>query len=357
MAVVGHGLVGLALGTCISAGARNHRLPYLWAGIMVLLAYAVDLAEWFAVIFDPDLIDRRFVTHSPVLVAGLAVAVCALLGIYCRLRRAWSYVLIAGVIFSHLLLDASQVRIGLAEWYSGRVFGFQKVSHSVSLPAELCVYGAPLVGTLLVRASFEKGCGRGARIVSWVLVVLAGVSAFTRHAVVWGPLYALSVLHAVIVLRRQLNIRLLWNALPLLPLLALGCTTWLAAHRLQQAKLLARQGLDQEAVRVYQTALDVPSRTGRDAIYLSMGISYAKLGDLSAAEWAYRKTLALSIRPGWPELVLADFYVRHQGTSFYRPKQAVRLYGLLLEAGGVPKDIKSRVRVRLNRLRESGVIP
>ena len=357
MALVGHGLIGLAMGGCVPSGARNHRLPYVWLGIMVLLAYAVDLAEWFAVVFEPDLADRRFVNHSPFLVACVAVGVCAVLGAYCRLRRVWPYAVIGGVVFSHLLLDLEGVRIAVAEWYSGQTFEDGGVSYAAVLPAEFCVYGAPLVWTLLIRASFVRGCSRRARAASRALVALSVLSALTRVVAIWAPVYALSVLHALIVLRRHVNIRQLWNIVPLLPLFVAGFTTWVALHRFEQGVLLAQRGLDEKAIHAYQAALNIPAHLERHNVYMRMGMSCAKVGDLATAENAYRRAIALSVRPGWPQAVLADFYVRHEGTPFYRPERAVRLYTRLLETDGTPDQIQAYARARLRGLRERSVAP
>lgn len=357
MAVVGHGLIGLAMGEWVSPGARNHRLPYVWPGIMVLLAYAVDLGEWMAILCNPDLDDPRFLNHSPVLVAGISAGVCVVLGLYCRLRRPWPYVVIVGVVFSHLLLDFVSVRIAVAEWYFRQAYEDFQRNHTAALPAELCVYGAPLVWTLLLRASFARGVSPGVRFASKVLVILCAGSAWTRHVTIWAPLYVVSVLHGGIVLRRHLNIRLLWNVVPLLPLFALGATTWLAGHRLEQGRLLARQGLDREAIHVYQTALDVRSRSGRGSVYMWMGISYVKLGDLSAAERAYRKAIAVSPGSGWPEVVLARFYFRHEGTPFFQPEKAVRLLRRVLDAEGMPRPVRESARSKLKYLHKRGLAP
>ena len=357
MALVGHGLIGLALGGCVSSGARNHRLPYVWPGIMVLLAYAVDLAEWFAVIFEPDLADRCFLNHSPFLVACLAVGVCAVLGAHCRLRRVWPYAVIGGIVFSHLLLDMHGVRVAVAEWYSGQTYENGGLGYAAALPMEFCVYGAPLVWILLIRASFVRGCSRGTRAASWALVALSALSAMTHLVAIWAPVYALSMLHAVIVLRRHLNMRQLWNVVPLLPLLVAGSMTWVALSRLEEGVLLARRGLDEEAIHAYQAALNIPAHLERCDVYMRMGMSHAKLGDLAAAENAYHRAIAVSGRPGWPQVVLAAFYTRHKGTPFHQPERAVRLYGQLLEADGISEELQADVRARLRGLRGRGVAP
>ena len=357
MAAIGHGLVGLALSGCVPREARNHRLPYLWPGLVVLLAYAVDLTEWGATILAPELIDRRPVTHSPILVACLAVGACVVLGVYCRWRRPWPYVVIAGAVLSHVLLDLPSVRLALAQWYSGRTFTDEHPASTAPVLAELWAYGAPLVWVLLIRAGLARRVSGGVRAVSCGLLVLALAATLSRNGVVWGTVYAASVLHAIIVLRRHLNLRLLWNVLPMLPIVALGITAWLATHRFEQGKSLAKQGLDRQAVHAYQAALDVPSRIGRNGIYMRMGMSYEKLGDLSAADRYYRRAVALSPRPGWPVVVLAGFYVRHQGTSFHHPDQAVRLIEELLRARGVPEAIQASARNALERWRRRGVVP
>ncbi|MFH0980930.1 MAG: hypothetical protein V2A79_05265 [Planctomycetota bacterium] len=357
MAFVGHGLVGSAMAGWVSAGARRQRFRYVWPGLMVLLAYAVDLAEWFAIICDPEKIDRRFVTHSPFLVGGIAGGVCLVLGVYCRFRHPWPYLVIAGVVFSHLLLDIKGVRIGVARWYAGHLIDERKLGHLAILPSECCVYGALLVWTLLIRASFERGASARSRAASRLLAVAAGVAAASRYLAIWTPIYVVSLLHAGIVLRRHLNRRWLWTVVPLLPLGALGFATWLAGHRLEQAMALSRLGLDKAALRVYQSALAVPTREGRDSMYRGLGWSYEKLDELSVAEQAYQYALAVSSYAGWSELALGDFYLRHPGTAFYRPRQAARLYHQVLESYDVDEDARPYARDRLDRLRERGVLP
>ncbi len=323
----------------------------------MLLAYAVDLGEWFAIVLNPDLVDRRFFSHSPLLVAVFTVAVCIVLGVYCRLRRPWPFLIIAGVIFSHLLLDFHYVRLGVVEWYHGNNVKDYELSYSATFPAELCVYGGPLVWAVLLRASYMQGCSRVARIVSQVLVILSVAAAYSCQAMIWAPVYTVSVGHGLVLLRRHLDVRLLWNLVPLLPLFALGFTTWLAWERVEQGRLLARQGLDAEAVRVYETALNIPSRSGRLGVYMLMGYSYEKLGELSEAERMYQQALVLCSRPGWPETAMADFYVRHRGTPFYRPEQALAHFTRLLETDGTDADVQAYARERLRQLRKRGVIP
>lgn len=352
MAIVGHGLIGLAAGGCVSSNARDHHLPDVWLGLMVLLAYGVDLAEWFAVIFDSDLADGRFVSHSPFLVAVLAVGVCIAVGVCCRLRRPWPYVIIVAVTFSHLLLDSNTARFGLAEWYSGHPIGDREHMYPAALVAECCVYGAPLVWVLLVRSAFERSCPRRARIASWVLVAVCVVAGLTRCAAVWAPVYVFSALHAVVALRRFLNLRLLWNLVPLLPLLALSSVTLVESQREAEARLLKQQGLYREAARAYQSALDIPTRSNREGLYRRMGMCYEKAGDFAATERAFRKSLAVSSRPGGPETILAGFYLRHPDTPFYRPERAVRLYARLLETDGVDEHLQTHARAQLRRLRE-----
>ena len=281
---------------------------------------------------------------------------CVVLGVHCRLRRVWPYAVIVGVVLSHLLLDLQYVRLTLVQWYYGQTFIDPTLPYFASIRAELCVYGAPLVWVLLIRAALTPGTSAPTRAASWALLALSTASALSRTAALWGPLYALSTLHAVIVLRRHLKSRLLWNIVPLLPLFAMGYSTWLAAHRFEQAESLAQQGLDQQAVGVYQTALAVPSRVGRSSLYMRMGMSYERLGDLHAADRAYTRAVALSERPGWAVVVLSGFHARHEGTVFHRPDEAVRLLNGLLAGDEAPEDVRTYVRRMLKRLHERGVV-
>lgn len=352
MAVVGHGLLGLALAGSVPARARGDRLRYLWPGILVLLAYAVDLAEWFTILIKPDLVDRRLVTHAPWLVAGLAGGACAVFGLVFRFRRPWAYAAVAVAVFSHVLLDSQRVRIGLFEWYFGRSPGEDEPLYPAALLMEVCVYGAPLVWALLIRAAIEPGVLRPARSAAWVLAALSAVALVSRKPAVWGPVYALSAVHASLVLRRHVNFKLLWNGVPLLPLAVMALATGLVWYRVSQGHRLAAAGFDREAVRAYRSALDVPTRGDRMGLYLRLGRCYERLQDLPSAERVYQQALIFSPVPDWPELVMADFYARHPRTLFYLPDRSVELYTQLLESPKARKVLKDRARAKLQRLRE-----
>jgi len=357
MAAIGHGLLGLGMSGWVPARLRNDRLRWVWPGVLVMLAYAVDLTEWLAVVVHPGLLDQRFATHSPLLVGGLAVGACLLFGLIGRFRRPWPYLVIAGVVLSHYLLDLPRVRVAVAEWYFGRVFDARGPGHAEAIAAELCLYGAPLIWTLLLRASFERGCSPAARLLARVLVVLSVAAVALRHPAAWGPVYLLSVGHAGLLLRRHVHPRLLWNVLPLLPLLGLGFTSWLTWHRIDQGIHLATQERHEAAIRCYQQALAVRSRTGRGTAYMRMGLSLEKLGRLEAAERAFDRSVALAGTPGWAEAISAGFYVRHTGTPYFRPQEARRRLEHVLRSSRAARDERAFARHRLEQYRRRGLIP
>ncbi|MCP4589139.1 MAG: tetratricopeptide repeat protein [bacterium] len=356
MAVVGHGLLGLALAGAVPSVGRARRLDAVWVGLLVLLAYAVDVAEWFAVVFNPALIDRRFLSHDPLQVGILAGGVCVVLGVYCRFRRPWPYVVIVGAVFSHLLLDWFPFRLAVEDWYYGSLPGLEDAGRGRALPAETCVYGGPLVLVLLIRAASDSRCPRGARIASWVLAGAAVLGASSRLAIVWVPLYALSVVHALTVLRRSLRANLLWNLIPLLPVVALGSTAWLSAHRLAEARALAREGRDVEALRLYEGALAVPTRYRRNVVYRGMGNSYERLGDLASAEQAFERACSLSPTVGSSQITLGAFYVRHADTPYFRPSMAAALFEQVRAEPDAASISRAYARTRLEWMRRRGLI-
>jgi tetratricopeptide (TPR) repeat protein len=357
MALIGHGLVGLTMSGWAAPPARPPWLTSMWPGVMLFLAYAVDVVEWLAAIIDPDVVDQRFLSHAPWLVGVLALGVCVAFGVVCRTRRWWPYVLIVGAIFSHLLLDYGILRAALCQWYAGRAVGPLEWQRSSALPAEACVYGLPFVWTLLFHASRRPGVSRRARAVSRWLGAFAAATAWLHYPWIWGPVYTVSILHALIVLRRSLRLGLAWNVLPLLPLVALGATTAVAEHRFGRGMTLEQRGLEQEAIGVYETVLATPARAPRAAALLHMGLCYEKLGRTSEAERAYLKSQRLASRPGWADVLLADLYVRNEGQPFFRPEEAARLIRQVLTAPDADPEAMGAAKRQWQRLRSRGMMP
>jgi hypothetical protein len=356
MAIVGHGLVGLAIGGTASSKTRGGRLPYAWLGVTVLLAYAVDVVEWTALLFDPDLVNSHFVTHSPSRVLGLGLGACLVIWAGWRIRHPWPYVVVTGVVSSHLALDHTAVRDAIEGWYSEELLEAHTFRPAM-LTAEMCVYGAPLVWILLLRAAVEPDTSRRARAVCGALVVVSFLSALTCRAAVWTPVYILSAVLALVLLRQHLGVRVLWMAVPMLPVLAIATATVLGVVRAERAKALASEDRHAEAVAAFQSALDVPSRIGRTHAYCGMGESYEHLRLLTHAEGAYRQAVALSSRPGLAALHLARFYTRHPGTPFHRPDEAARILHALLDVPTACRAHHTTARIWLRRLRSHNVVP
>ena len=191
-----------------------------------------------------------------------------------------------------------------------------------------------------------------ARVVARVLIIAVAVAAWSRYAAVWVPVYGVSVIHSVIVLRRHIRVRFAWSLLPLLPLVAPGATGWFMSHRFDQAKHLAEREDHAGAIEIYQKLLTLPTRSGMHGVHMRMGMSYEQLGDLSLAERELRRGVELAPRPGWPDLVLAGLYARHEGTSFFKPDLAMRMYADLIEADNTPDWVVTNARRKLRALRE-----
>jgi hypothetical protein len=296
-------------------------------------------------------------SRSPASVAVLlVVAVVALAGLF-RFRTPWPYVLAVAVILSHLLLDRPTLRIALAEFYTGEPIGEQPPGLRVSVPAEICVYGLPLVLIAAVRGSLEGVCGRAARIVLVLLGVASIAAALTRQAAIWAPVYVVSVSHALILLRRHLSAKLMWNVLPLLPVVALFTTAGIVALHQREAQRILADGRYEETIQVCRKALKIPCRHGRSGIYVTMGSSYEELGDLAAAAQAYQQAQAMQQYPDWPDVLLAAFYCRHKGTNFYRPGEAARLYKTVISSEPTREPIKRSARNRLEQLYRRRLIP
>jgi hypothetical protein len=357
MALIGHGLVGLAMSGWAAPPVRPRWLSCMWPGLMVFLAYAVDLVEWLVAIIDPDAVDQRFLSHAPWLVGGLALGVCVAFGAICRMRRWWPYLAIVGVIFSHLLLDYETVRAALSQWYSGGAVEPPVGLRLAAIPAEACVYGLPLVWTLLFYSARQTGVSRRARAASRWLGAFAAATAWLRHPSLWGPVYAVSILHALILLRRSLRPGWAWNVVPLLPLVALGATGAVAQYRFDQALALERQGLDEEAIRAYEALLATPARASRAVAFLYMGACHQRRGRPLEAERAYRMAQRLAPRPGWADVLLAGLYTQNEGTALYRPDEAVRLLQRVLSAANTDPGSRDAAQRRWNEMDQRGLVP
>ena len=333
------------------------RRVFLLPGFLVLAAYGVDVVEWCATVYSPDLIDRRPASHSLLPVGLLVLGACIVFGALFRARRPWAYVLVAAVVVSHLFLDHPTVRAVVAELHTNRSVEDSLPDLSVSVLAETRVYGLLFILVLLAQGSLERGCPRPAKTASAVLAVGCIASLGVPYLAVWSPVYLLSLIHGGGMLRRHLAPTLLWNLVPLVPVCALWVTTAMMSNRLQTARALVSKGSYYDAMLVYQSALRLPSRDGRVSIHVGMGVCYERLADWAEAERSYVKARTFREHGAWLDLLLARLYHRCDDPALCRPDEAVRLYEQVIDRKDAPQHIKVLAQRELKTLLERTGVP
>jgi hypothetical protein len=326
MATVGHTLVGLSIGGLADIKSRGGAMRNTWPGFMVLMGHLVDIVEWGIILIAPGYFDQHYVTNSPLLTAGISVVVCLGLAVFARLRKPWPYVLVVLAIFSHLLLDDHLVRITLADAYEHQSLPGTPSLYT-SVLAEIWLYGLFAICVWLLQSSRRPDHPPRGRAAARVLVALAIFAAITRHAVVWMPVYAVAVLHGLLMVRRDLRPRALWNLVPPLPVFALLAVEFWAGHMYMQAVELDSTGARQAATAMYRRVIAMPTRSMNVGAYSRMAENLRKEGDFAGAEALLLRAVKLTDQPWWATAWLARFYAHSslRGTTFYQPDKAREL--------------------------------
>jgi hypothetical protein len=356
MATIGHSLIGLSIGSIGRAEVRGRVLQHVWPGLIVLMAHLVDLAEWAVILVAPGYFDQHFVTNSPLVTAGLVAAVWIVIAFVTRLRRPWLYVLVALAIGSHLLLDHRLVRTALADLYGGSSEEEMPGLYA-AVVAEVWLYGLVLVMVALARAARQHDCPPRGRAAAAVLGVVALVAAVTRVPGLWMPAYGVAALHALLLLRRDLELRLLWSLAPLVPLAALLTVELWAGHLYHEARALQVNKDYAAAAKAYRQALAVPARSQKLGAHVRVSQCQREMGDFAAAEATLLRAVKMCDRPDWPHCVLAGLYAdsRAKHTPLYRPEEAARILREVVD-GLSPAMVKAHARRKLDRLHRRGLI-
>lgn len=355
MASVGHSLVGLSFAGFSDRESRGGKLPYVWVGFMVLMGHLVDVVEWIVIVVAPSYFDRHFVTNSPMVTAGIAAFVCLLLFVVFRVRRILVYVLTVLAIFSHLLLDLPVVLAALGDIYFGSADTSEMPSVTDLIPAELWAYGGVLLLVTLFNASRRKGVPRGGRLLSGVFAFLLVGTAVTRIPYLWGSVYALAGMHALLLYRRCWTWRVIWSLVPAAPLVVLlGFELW-SVHLYHEATTLrhARQYAAAEAT--YRRMIDVPTRSPKELARVYLGDCLLNQGRFGEAEVELLNSIARTEHPDFGRIVLAAMYMssKTENTEYHKLGDAVVLCEEIL-AGNARPHLKGIASRRLRELNKQG---
>lgn len=337
MATIGHSLAGLTFAAAAPPRSTGQWSSGLWIGFVVVGAHLLDLVEWAAcrVLGLSD--DIRFLTESVAKTTLLAAAVCVIVRLTTQIRGLAFYSVLAASVFSHYVLDQYAVRWFVADAYRvGYPDGLP--DRSLSIEAEVWLYGLPMVLVVLLRAACVSGVSRAGRLLSALLAMGALAAFATRSRWAWPPVYGLCLAHALVLGRRRLTRQMLWNIAPLLvmaPLLAIELWSGYLYHEARR-QLLA--GEYDAAIETYRRAIALPARRPTTQYLIKLGQVCRSANRLSEAEEAYERAHAQE--PHWwaPAYHLAMFRSDPalRNSPCYRPDEAERLYRQILS-----KDSKS----------------
>lgn len=356
MATVGHALVGLSLAGLDQTKSRKPAVQYVWPGFVVLFAYLVDLVEWITWICFPAAADNHLLTNSPLLTSGLVILIWIAMALSGWFRGVWPYVIAALAVFSHLVLDQRIIRALVGDAY-GYSMGEYLPGFFESIRAEFWLYGFVLVAAALLKASTQANCPRKSRAAASFLAILSIITAATRMAVLWIPAYLLSLTHAALLLRREIRWGLLWNLVPLLPLMVFLAIELTAAWLSFQARELAWQGDVHEAIQIRHRVMKLPTRSLHVENYIGLSKCYQALGDPEKAEAALLKAQAIANGSFGPSYYLAVFYAdfRWRNTPFFRPDEAASLLQAIRD-GPYTQRIQELARRVLADMQKKGLI-
>ncbi|MBI5763813.1 MAG: tetratricopeptide repeat protein [Planctomycetes bacterium] len=322
--------------------SRDQRLPYVWIGLMVLMAHLVDVVEWFTVVLVPGWRNGHYLTHSPLYTGILAGIICAGVAIVAKVRRPFVFLLIVLTVLSHLLLD----------WYGGRKaladaagvleeteIGKDGFPLRQMIVAEIWLFGLLLIEVLLWRAASDKRCPTLGRSTAGFLAAVAVIAAGTRIAAVWGLVYAICSAHAALLLRRDLTWRLAWGLVPLIPLGICLCGELYSSHLVATARDRMMAGEYRQAISLYERSLRFPARASRVSIFVNIGQCYEYMKEPLLAEATFLKAIHADDTPNAGQYWLAWLYANQnwRGTPMYRPDEAARLLRELINSSIRPR--------------------
>ena len=314
------------MATLARGDSLGGRLRWTWLGISILAAHLVDIVEWVGILVAPAYFQSHFVTHSWFLAACVAVGAALALRVIGRPRSPWPCVLIAVTVGSHLLLDHPLLRKLLADAYHQSGGSLEEMPRLFeSIAAESWLYGLLAVLFVLARAAAQPACPRRGRSAAGVLAILAIAAAVSRIPALWVTAYVLAAVHSLLLMRRGLTVRLLWNIVPVLPVLALlGVEVW--AGRLQdQARRFMDQGRMAEAAALYERALAMPTRSKKDWTMIYLSGCRRRLGDFRGAEALLLQAEKLAECPDWVRFLRATSYLdpAARGTPCFDQERAI----------------------------------
>jgi tetratricopeptide (TPR) repeat protein len=332
------------------------RRAFLYPGIMVLLAYLVDVSEWVSVTLEPERIERRFVSHSWWAVIWVTLGAVAGLALITRCRRLTPYLLAAAAVVSHVVLDLNWSRRVLWNWYWSGSSRSMLPDAAQAIAAETCFYGFWLILVLLIRGATGAGTPKRVQRLSLLAGAACCLAAWTRNARVWAPVFVLASAHGLYMLRRSWSVKWLWGLAFLLPLAPLVGTEVLVSYRWRLARDLDHAERYAEAIPVYESALDLPSRRARATLYMRLGLCHRRTGDPAKAEAAFKMAMIHQDEPGLAELALAPIYFRDESSPLYNPAEAARLYNRILDSAHAREEHKAQAQKVLARMRELGFV-
>jgi hypothetical protein len=312
---------------------------------MVLSAHLVDLVEWILTVYSPGRYSTHFVTHSPWLTTGLVISFWAVLAFWARASSPWPYLCIAVGIFSHLLLDYPPERILLVNLY-GRENRDALPGLRESIVAEIWLFGLFLVIVMLMQAIRDSKCPPKGRTLACALGAVCIIAAATRAAILWVPAYLMATLHAGILLRRELNVRLLWNFVPAIPVVALLLVELWFNAVYRRAIQLQQGGDYANAARLHHQALAIPTRSSKVGVYIYLGTCELAMKNWAACVYDLQTAVRLSEDPAWAQLNLSVFYMNDnlRGTVYFRPDEAERILNSIVVGDYRPEDKAYAIR-------------
>jgi len=328
MATIGHALVGLSLSELCPQRARTGALKYVWTGLIVFLAFVVDLVEWVATFFLPRDSDKHFLSNSAWLGGLVCFVACIAAAVMTRSRHIMIYLIVAAAIFSHLPLDSSRGREFLAESY-GISDDLRLLTAWQAAEAECWLYGLLLCEVSLLLAMIDRRCPSKARLLAIFLAILSAAAAYTREIYLWAPAYLLALLHVALLWQAAFDRRMLWGLLFLVPLLVVPVSQILARLYTDQAVKLREAKDYRGALALHERVLSMPTRASFASNYLEMSRCYDAMGEPARSEAALLEMRRGSHEygPHIPNFWLARFYMNRRwiGTNYYRPQMAAQL--------------------------------
>ena len=337
-------------------------MRFVWPGFMMLMGHVVDVIEWLTVILFANWADGHYVTHSPFVTIGFVAVICGLVALFSGLRRPWPYLLIAVAVFSHLAMDAGWGRKFLADLYGVTPEGLEGYSLGETILAECWLYGLLLLLVLLARGAIgsaarpsrtsslkpqasglvQRRPPRMGRMIAGLLAAMAIFAAGTRIAAFWIPIYALGFLHAGLLLRRELDPRMAWGGLFLIPLAVCVVSEVHASNLTHDAWSHQMDNDFRTAIQLYHKSLAYPQRASPVMTLAHIGQCYDALGEPAEAEAFFKRAMSASEEPGWGHYWLAWFYANRnwQATPYYRPEESARILQAIV-AGSKREAVKT----------------